>query len=180
MMTSGAHTVSTADTVAMATEAAVSRRLTSSSPLRWRSACTICGTRIALSTPPITRLYSWVGRLFAMLNASAAPEAVAPRAAISRALRTSPSRRLASVPAAITALERAIDEPLSLLLMSSPRRVGALPCAARDARFAQCRRRAGRQVRPPTLGYPWTPSRRARAYGWSAAPRRRCRQRPAA
>ena len=34
MMTSGAATVSTADTVAMATEAAVSSRLTSSSPLR--------------------------------------------------------------------------------------------------------------------------------------------------
>ena len=47
-----------------------------------------------------------------MLKASAAPEAVAPRAAMSRALRTSPKRREAMVPAIITTEERMIDAGL--------------------------------------------------------------------
>ena len=115
--------------------------MTSSSPLRCRSACTICGTRMALSTPPIMRPYNWVGRLLASLKASPAPEAVAPTAAMSRLLRTRPRMRLASVPAAMMALERAIDEPLFAALMSSPRCWGwASRCVARGARFARCPR----------------------------------------
>ena len=56
MMTAGAAPVMRAATTAIAAEAVVSSRLTSSSPLRLRRAVTIWGTRIALRTPPIMRL----------------------------------------------------------------------------------------------------------------------------
>ena len=56
------------------------------------------------------RLYSWVGSMLATLKASAAPDAVAPRAAMSSALRTRPRMREVSVPAAMTMLERAIED----------------------------------------------------------------------
>ena len=53
----GAAAVAMHVTASMSVAAAVKRRLTTSSPLRRRSAWTICGTRIALRIPPIIMLY---------------------------------------------------------------------------------------------------------------------------
>ena len=50
-----------------------------------------------------------MGRALAVLKASAAPEAVAPRATASSALRTNPRIRLVRVPANMTALDRASE-----------------------------------------------------------------------
>ena len=105
----GAAAVAMQVTTSMSVAAAVRSRLTTSSPLRRRSAWTICGTRMALRMPPIIMLYRYVGRLLAVLKASAAPDPVAPSAMTMRALRTMPRTRETRVPEAMMAEDRARD-----------------------------------------------------------------------
>src|SRR3954470_1569385 len=104
----GASTTQPMVTTARTTKPKVRSRLVKSwPPSSWfLIARTSCGTSTVLKTPPASRMYRLFGIVFAAVKMS--PRSAVPMAAASRAIRTNPSRRDSTVPAAITAAERRV------------------------------------------------------------------------